>query len=89
LEDYGSEAHLSAFMAAFQYSEKIHDTDEFSPDFEGKADDSHSFRNLQRPPSSQKIFLERFHTVQLSTGRLKCSTNLNFVFVHVQSIPVH
>jgi hypothetical protein len=46
-----------------------------------------SFRTLQRPPSSQKIFLERFLTVQLSTGRLKCATTLNFVFVHVQFIP--
>ena len=48
-----------------------------------------SFRTLQRPPSSQKIFLERFLTVQLSTGRLKCAMILGFVFVHVQSIPVH
>ncbi len=49
----------------------------------------HSFRTLQRPPSSQKILLERFLTVQLSTGRLKCATILNFVFVHVQVIPDH
>jgi hypothetical protein len=27
-------------MVAIQYSEKNHDTDEFSPDFEGKDDDS-------------------------------------------------
>ncbi len=46
-----------------------------------------SFRTLQRPPSSQKIFLERFLTVQSSTGHLKCATTLNFVFVHVQFIP--
>ncbi len=53
LEGYSSEAHLSAVMTAIQYSEKIHDTDEFSPDFEGKDDDSFSsFRTLQRPPSS-------------------------------------
>ncbi len=31
----------------------------------------HIFRTLQRPLSSQKIFLEHFLTVQLSTGRLK------------------
>ncbi len=31
----------------------------------------HAFRTLQRPPSSPNIFLERFLTVQLSTGRLK------------------
>jgi hypothetical protein len=48
-----------------------------------------SIRTLQRPPSSQKTFLERFLTVQLSTGHLKCAIILGFVFVHVQSIPVH
>jgi hypothetical protein len=42
LEEYSNEAHLSAVMAAIQYSEKIHDTDEFSPDVEGKDDDSYS-----------------------------------------------
>ncbi len=31
----------------------------------------HIFRTLQRPPSSQKNFLERFISVQLSTERLK------------------
>jgi hypothetical protein len=49
----------------------------------------HAFRNLQRPPSSQTIFLERFLTVQLSTGLPKCAMILGYVFVHVQSIPVH
>jgi hypothetical protein len=49
----------------------------------------HAFKTLQRPPSSRKIFLERFLTVQLSTGHLKCAMLLGFVFVHVQSIPVH
>ncbi len=48
-----------------------------------------SFRTLQRPPSSQKKFLERFLTVQLSTEHLKCAMILGHVFVHVQSIPVH
>ena len=48
-----------------------------------------SIRILQRPPSFQQKFLERFLTVQLSTGRLKCAMILGFVFVHVQSIPVH
>ncbi len=67
-----------------------HKTDEFSPDFEGKDDDSFSsIRTLQRPPSSQKNFLERFLTVQLFTWRLKCAMILSFVFVHVQSIPVY
>ncbi len=49
----------------------------------------HAFRTLQRPPASQKNFLERFLFVQLSTGRFKCAMILGFVFVHVQSIPVH
>jgi hypothetical protein len=49
----------------------------------------HAFRTLQRPPSSQKIFLERFPTVQLSTGHLKCGLILGYVYVHVESIPVH
>ncbi len=31
----------------------------------------HAVRTLQRPPSSQKIFLERFLPVQLSTGLLR------------------
>ncbi len=42
LEDYSNEAHLSAITAAIQYSETFTDTDEFSPDFEGKDDDSFS-----------------------------------------------
>jgi hypothetical protein len=58
-------------MAAVQYSEKIHDTDEFSPDFEDKDDDSFSLlQNPTKPPSSRKIFLEHFLTVQLSTRHL-------------------
>jgi hypothetical protein len=48
-----------------------------------------SIRTLQRPPSSQKKFLECFLTVQLSTGHLKCAMILGYVFVHVKSIPVH
>jgi hypothetical protein len=48
-----------------------------------------SIRTLQRPPSYQKKFLEHILTVQLSTGHLKCAMILGFVFVHVQSIPVH
>ncbi len=53
LEGYSDEAHYFAVMAAIQYSEKKHETDEFSPDFEGKDDDSFpSIRTLQRPPSS-------------------------------------
>jgi hypothetical protein len=51
LEEYSNEAYLSAVMAAIQYSEKIHDTDEFFPDFEGKDDDSFSLlQNTTKTP---------------------------------------
>jgi hypothetical protein len=50
---------------------------------------NHAFRTLQRPPSSQTIFSERFLIVQLSTGHLKSAIILGHVFVYVQSIPVH
>ncbi len=47
LEEYSNEAHLTAVMAAIQYSDTLPDTnlqnqDVFSPDFEGKDDDSYS-----------------------------------------------
>jgi hypothetical protein len=48
-----------------------------------------SFSTLQRPPSSQMIFLEHFLTVQSTTGHLKCAKTLNFVLAHVQIIPDH
>ncbi len=57
LEGYSDEAHYSAVMAAIQYSEKIHETDEFSPDFEGKDDDSFS---LHRNPTKTPIILKNF-----------------------------
>ncbi len=77
-------------MAAIQYSEKIHETDEFAPDFEGKDDDSFSLhQNPTKIPIISKKFLERFLTIQLYTGHLKCAMILGFVFVHIQSIPVH
>jgi hypothetical protein len=44
-------------MAAIQYSEKIHETDEFSPDFEGKDDDSCS---LHQKPTKTSIILKKF-----------------------------
>ena len=88
LEGYSDEAHYSTVMAAIQYSEKIHETDEFSPDFEGKDDDCFSLpQNPKKTPIISKIFLERFITDQLSTGHLKCATTLNFVFVHVKFHP--
>jgi hypothetical protein len=50
--------HLSPVKAAIQYSEKIHDTDEFSPDFEGKDDDSFSLlQNPTKTPIISKDFL--------------------------------
>ncbi len=58
LEGYSDEAHYSADMAAIQYSEKKHETDEFSPDFEGKDDDSFSLhQNPTKTPIILKIFL--------------------------------
>jgi hypothetical protein len=92
IQEYSNEAHLSTVKAAIQYSETLlQNQDDFTPDFEPSDEEMtiHAFRTLQRPPSSQKIFLERFLTVQLSTGCLKCAMILGFVFVHVQSIPVH
>ncbi len=90
LEGYSDEAHYSAVMAATQYSEKIHEPDEFSPDFVGKDDDSFSLhQNPTKTPTITKYFFERFLTVKLSTGCLKCVMILGFVFVQVQSIPVH
>jgi hypothetical protein len=82
LEDYSGEAHLSAVMAAIQYSEKVHDTDEFSPDFEGKDDDSFSLlQNPTKTPIISKDFLRALPHCPIITGHLKCSTNLNFVLV--------
>jgi hypothetical protein len=40
-------------MAAIQYSEKIHDTDKISPDFDGK--DEESFPLLQNPTKTPFI----------------------------------
>jgi hypothetical protein len=56
LEGYSDEAHYSALMAAIQYSKKIHDTDEFSPDFEGKDDVSFS---LHQNPTKTPIILKK------------------------------
>jgi hypothetical protein len=58
LEEYSNEAHLSAVKAAIQYSEKIHDADEFSPYFECKDDDSFSLlQNATKTPIILKDFL--------------------------------
>jgi hypothetical protein len=43
-------------MAAIQYSEKIHETDEFSPDFEGEDDDSFS---LHQNPTKTPIISKK------------------------------
>jgi hypothetical protein len=92
LEDYSGGAHLSAVLAAFnilRLSFKAKMMKSLTMETKMKKMTIHTFRTLQRPPSSQKIFLEHFLTVQLSTGHLKCAIILGFVFVHVQSIPVH
>ncbi len=43
-------------MAAIQYSEKIHEIDEFAPDFEGKDDDSFSLHQNPTKNPIIKIF---------------------------------
>jgi hypothetical protein len=63
LKEYSNEAHLSTVMAAIQYSETLPDTnlqnvDDFSPDFEGKDDDSHLLlQNHTKTPIISKDFL--------------------------------
>jgi hypothetical protein len=53
LEDYSGEAHLSAVVAAIQYSETLLDTDEVSHDFEGKDNDRYFLlQNPTKTPSS-------------------------------------
>ena len=87
MEEYSDEAHLSAVKAVIKYSETLlQSQDDEVPDYEGKdeEDELSCLQNPTKAPSSQKIFLECFLTVQLSTGRLKSRTSLNFVFVHVQ-----
>jgi hypothetical protein len=66
LEEYSNEAHLSAVMAAIQYSETPHDTnlqnqDDSPPDFEGEDDDSYSLLwNHTNAPIILKDFLIAF-----------------------------
>jgi hypothetical protein len=79
-EKYSNKAHLSTVKAAIQYSETLlQNQDNFSLTLnpQMRKMNIHAFRTLQRPPLSQKIFLERFLTVQLSTGRLKCAMILS------------
>jgi hypothetical protein len=57
LEGYSDKAHYSAVMAAIQYSEKVHETDEFSPDFEGEDDDSFS---LHQNSTTTSIISKKF-----------------------------
>jgi hypothetical protein len=71
LEEYSDEAHLSADMAAIQYSETLPDTnlqnqDEFSPVFEGKDDDSYSLlQNPTKAPIISKDFLRALPHCQI------------------------
>jgi hypothetical protein len=92
LEDFSDGAHLSAVLAAINILRLFFKTKmmkSLTMNSQMRKMSIHAFRTLQKPPSSQKIFLERFLTVLLSTGHLKCAMNLRYVFVHVQSIPVH
>jgi hypothetical protein len=57
LKEYSDEAHSSAVMAAIQYSEKIHATDEFTSDFQGEDNDSFS---LLQNPTKTTIILKDF-----------------------------
>ena len=90
LEDYGSEAHLSAVMAAIQDYENIHATDEFTSDFDGK--DDISFSLLQNPtttPIISKDFLRVLPHCPIIHWVSQMCTTLNFVFVHGQFHPNH
>ncbi len=92
LEEYSNEAHLSAVISPIQYSESLlqkqdDDVTDYDP-----SDDDDEYSRLQNPtkaPIISKVFLEHFLTVQSSTGHLKCTMILNFVFVHVQIHPNH
>ncbi len=93
-EEYSNEAHFSAVKAAIQ-PETLSDTNLqtkmiFPWTLKPKMMIVIRYsRTPPRPPSSRKISLECFLSVQSLTGRLKCATTLNFVFVHVQVIPDH
>jgi hypothetical protein len=66
LEEYSNEAHLSPVMAEFNILKKIMRQMNFPLTLKAKMMIVFSsFRTLQRPPSSQKILLERFLTVKL------------------------
>jgi hypothetical protein len=72
LEDFSNVAHSSAVIVAIQYSATLlQNQDDEVPDYEPSVDDDeYSCLTLHIPPSSQKIFLERFLTDQLYTERL-------------------
>jgi hypothetical protein len=76
-------------MASIQYSETLlfinpQNQDDFSPDFEGKDDDSYStLQNPTKAPIISKDFLKSY------TGCLKCAMILGYVSVHVQFISNH
>jgi hypothetical protein len=63
LEEYSNEAHLTAVMAAIQYSETLPDTniqnqEDFSLDFEGKDDDGYTLLSYHtKAPIILKDFL--------------------------------
>jgi hypothetical protein len=92
LEEYSNEAHLSTLKSAIHILRLFFKANMIFPltvNPQMTKMSYHVFRTPQRLPSSQKIFLEPFLTVRLSTGCHKCATTLNFVFVHVQFHPNH
>ncbi len=73
-EEYSNEAHFSLSLQQFNILRLFFRTKmivllTLKPQM--RMMNIHVFRTLQRPPSSQKIFIECLLTVQLSTGHLK------------------
>ncbi len=77
-------------MAAIQYSEEIHDTDEFSSDFEDKDDDSHPLLwNHTKTPIITKDFLRVLPHCPIIYWASQMCNNPKLCFEHVQFIPDH
>ncbi len=77
-------------MAAIQYSKKVHDTDEVSPDFDGIVDDSFPLlQNPTKPPIISKDFLRALPHCPIIHWASQMSNNPKLCFVHIQFIPDH
>jgi hypothetical protein len=95
LEEYSNEIHLSAVLAAIQYSETLPDTnpqnqDDFLPDFEGNDDDSYLL--LQNPTKALiilKDFLRALPHCPIIHQASQTWNDPKLSFVHVQFIPNH